>query len=179
MLMTSQAIAMISTSRTAARILSISLGSRLDAGFTFVAGVVKSLSRLAGDTRQPKIIRIRAKFLIPRIRDPKIVFQPQATATRPVNPRLDGQNHPPSNRSRPGLMRIRRFVRACSNSVANRMRRLTWIATLRNPRARQAIQLRKARSIFRIRNRFIENFQQEIEQAVIFAGKLSGTNILG
>ena len=76
-------------------------------------------------------------------------------------------------------MRIRRFVRACSNSVANRMRRLTWIATLRNPRACQAIQFRKARSIFRIRNGFIENLQQEIEQAVIFAGKLSGTNIFG
>src|SRR6267143_5458116 len=169
MLMTSQAIATISSSRTAARMLSTSLGSRLDAGFTFLAGVVTRSSRLAGGTRQPEIIWIRAEFLIPRIGDPKIVLQPQAAAARPVNPRLDRQNHSLSNRSGAGLMRVGRFVGASSNAVADRMRRLTGITTLGNPRSRQAIQLRKARAIFRIRNRFVENLQQEIEQAVILS----------
>src|SRR5260221_1848 len=117
MLMTSQAIAMISSSRTAARTFSTSLGSRLDDGFTFFAGAVKYSSRLAGGTRQPKIIRIRAKLLIPRVRDPKIVFQPQATATWPVDPWLNRQNHSFANRSRPGLVGVRRFVGASSNTV--------------------------------------------------------------
>src|SRR6266853_1313372 len=159
-LITSQAIAMISSSRTAARIFSTSLGSRLDDGFTFLAGVVKDSSRLAGRTRQPKIIRIRAEFLIPRIRDPEIVFQPQAAATGPVNPRLNRQNHSFANRSCAGLMRVRRLVGPSPNAVADRMRRLTGIAALGNPGSRQAIQFRKARAILGMRHSFVENIQQ-------------------
>src|SRR2546422_2377846 len=177
MLITSQAIAMISSSRTDARIFSTSLESRVDAGFTFLAGVVKDSSRLAGGTRQPKIIRIRAELLIPRIRDPKIVFQPQATATRPVNPRLNRQDHSLANRSRPGLMCVRRLVGARSYAVADRMRRLTWVTTVGNSRSGQAIQFRKARAILGAGRGFVENFQQDIEQAVILSGKLAGTNI--
>src|SRR5882762_1985830 len=168
-LMTSQAIATISSSRTAARMLSTTLGSRPDAGFTFLAGVVTGSSRLAGGTRQPKIIWIRAEFLIPRFRDPKIVLQAQAAAAQPVNPRLNRQNHSLSNRSRAGLMRVWGFVGASSNAVTDRMRRLTGVAALGNPRSRQAIQFRKARAVLRIRNRFVENLQQEIEQAVILS----------
>src|SRR6266436_1434923 len=179
MLMTSQAIAMISSSRTAARIFSTSLGSRADAGFTFGAGVVKYSSRLAGGARQPKIIRIRAKLLIPRVRNPKIVFQAQAAATRPVNPRLNRQNHSLANRSRTGLMRIGRFVGASSNAMTDRMRRLAGITTLGNPRPRQAVQFREARAILRIRSRFIEHLQQEIEQPVILRRQVTGTNVLG
>src|SRR6266852_9640121 len=178
MLMTSQAIAMISCSRTAARIFSTSLGSRLDDGFTFLAGV-KDSSRLAGRTRQPKIIRIRAKLLIPRVRNPKVVFQPQTTATWPVNPRLNRQNHSLANRSCSGLMRVRRLVGARSNTVTDRMRRLTVIAAFSNPGSRQAIQFRKARAILGVRHGLIENFQQEIEQAVILRRQVAGTNILG
>src|SRR5882757_10389170 len=177
MLMTSHAIAMISSSRTAARTFSTSLGSRLDDGFTFFLGAVKYSSRLSGGTRQPKIIRIRAKLLIPRIRDPKIVFQPQATATWPVDPRLNRQNHSFANRPRPGLMRIRRLVGTSPNTVTDRMRRLTRITSLRNPGSRQAIQFRKARAILGMRHGFVENFKQEIEQAMIFWRKLTGTNI--
>src|SRR5260370_15398643 len=179
MLMTSQAIAMISSSRTAARIFSTSWGWRVDDGFTFVAGAVKYSSRLAGGPRQPKIIRIRAEFLIPRIRDPEIVFQTQAAATWPVNPRLNRQNHSFANRPRPGLMRIRRLVGTSSNTVTYRMRRLTGITALGNPRSRQAILFRNARAILRLRHGFVENLQQEIEQAVIFSCQLAGTNILG
>src|SRR5229473_4053367 len=178
-LITSQAIAMISSSRTAARIFSTSLGSRLDDGFTFFAGAVKDSSRLAGRTRQPKIIRIRAKLLIPRIGDPKIVFQPQATATWPVDPRFNRQNHSFANRPRPGLMRIRRLVGTSPNTVTDRMRRLTGIAAFGNPGSRQAIQFRKARAIHGMRHSFVENFQQEIEQAVILRRQVTGTNILG
>src|SRR5260370_12462722 len=179
MLMTSQAIAMISSSRTAARIFSTSLGSRLDDGFTFFAGAVKYSSRLAGGQRRPKIVRIRAKLLIPRIPHPKIVFQPQAAATWPVNPRLNRQNHSFANRPRPGLMRIRRLVGTSSNTVTDRMRRLTGITALGNPGSRQAIQFRKARAILGMRHGFVENFQQEIEQAMIFSCQLSRTHILG
>src|SRR5882762_4381925 len=166
MLMTSEAIATISSSRTLARILSTSLGSRLDAGFTFLAGVVTGSSRLAGGTRQPKIIWIRAEFLIPRIGDPKIVLQPQAAACRPVDPRLNCQDHSLSNRSRARLVRVGRFVGASSNAVTDRMRRLAGITALGDPRSRQAIQFRKARAILRIRSRFAKDLQQEIEQAV-------------
>src|SRR5216684_2346788 len=179
MLMTSQAMAMISSSRTAARIFSTSLGSRADAGFTFRAGVVKYLSRLTGGTRQPKIIRIRAKLLIPRVRNPKVVFQPQTTATWPVNPRLNRQNHSLANRSCSGLMRVRRLVGTSPNTVTDRMRRLTGIAAFGNPGSRQAIQFRKARAIHGMRHSFVENFQQEIEQAVILRRQVTGTNILG
>src|SRR5258708_3695753 len=179
MLMTSQAIAMISSSRTAARIFSTSLGSRLDDGFTFFPGAVKYSSRLAGGTRQPKIIRIRAKLLIPRIGDPEIVFQPQAAATWPVDPWLNRQNHSLANRSCPGLMRVRRLVGTSPNTVTDRMRRLTGVTPLCNPRARQAIQVWKARAILGVGHGFVENFQQEIEQAVILRRQVAGTNILG
>src|SRR5260370_7821725 len=165
MLMTSQSIAMISCSRTAARIFSTSLGSRLYDGVTVLAGVVKNSSRLAGRTRQPKIIRIRAKLLIPRIRDPKIVFQPQATATWPVNPRLNRQNHSLANRSCSGLMRVRRLVGARSNTVTDRMRRLTWITALGNSRSRQAIQSREARTILGVGHGIAEPPHHQINQA--------------
>src|SRR6266852_182762 len=178
MLMTSQAISMMACSRTAASVFSTSLGSRLDDGFTFLAGV-KDSSRLAGRTRQPKIIRIRAKLLIPRVRNPKVVFQPQTTATWPVNPRLNRQNHSLANRSCSGLMRVRRLVGTSPNTVTDRMRRLTGIAAFGNPGSRQAIQFRKARAILRKGSRFVENFQQEIEQAVILRRQVTGTNILG
>ncbi len=74
-------------------------------------------------------------------------------------------------------MCVRRLVGACSYAVADRMRRLTWVTTLGNSRSGQAIQFRKARAILRAGRGFVENFQQDIEQAVILSGKLAGTNI--
>src|SRR4029077_4824613 len=159
MLMTSEAIAMISASRTDARIFSTSWGSRPEAAFTFLAGVVKSSSRLAGSTRQPKIIRIPAEFLIPGICDPKIVSQAQAAAARPVNPRLNRQNHSFSNRSRAGLMRIRLFVRTSSHTVTDRMRRLAGVTALGNARACQAVEFRKTCAILGVGHGFVKNPQ--------------------
>ena len=127
--------------------------------------------------QQAEVIRVRAQLLVTLRSDPEIVFEAQTTPAGPVNSGLDGQYHALANRSRARLMGIGRLVGARSYTVAYRMRGLTRIASLTNASPNKSIEVREARSILRKSRCFLENAQQEIEQAVIFARKRARTKI--
>jgi len=65
-----------------------------------------------------------SKALISRVRESKMSSD-ASRRHRPVNPRLNRQNHSLANRSRAGLMRIGRFVGASSDAVTDGMGWLT------------------------------------------------------
>src|ERR1700680_5298041 len=91
---------------------------------------------------QTEIIRVSTEFFVAVLRDQEVIFEAEPAAARPVNPRLDRQHHSLFHGSRSRLMRVRRLVRPCAYTVADRMRRLSWIASFGNARANQPIQLR-------------------------------------
>ena len=82
MLITSQAMATISSSLTSARMREISFGSSFDVDFVTCHSAC-----------QPEIIRIAAQFLVSLIGDQEIIFQAEAAAARPINSGFDGQHH--------------------------------------------------------------------------------------
>ena len=106
---------------------------------------------------QPKIIRIAAQFFVAVIRNKEIVFQPQATAARPINSWFDGQHHPFLDRAFAGLMRVGELMGARSHAVTDGVRRLAGISALGNAGANQTIEVWKVGAIARISDCLVEN----------------------
>jgi hypothetical protein len=108
---------------------------------------------------QAEVIRVRTQLLVTTGRDPEIVFKAQASTARPIDSRLDGQNHVLANRPCARLVGKGRFVGARAYTVADRMRRLTWIASLCKTSTDKAIEIGQACPIPRKRRRFLEDAQ--------------------
>src|SRR5579872_1701923 len=94
MLMTSEAVEMISSSRT---------WETIDlASFSDMDNVVLSIFQLG----HSKIVGIGAEFFAAGSGDKKIILETQAAAFFPVNSRLDGQNHIGFHHAGSGFVRI-------------------------------------------------------------------------
>src|SRR6267378_65665 len=170
MFTTSQDIATISSSRICARI-AVASSSFIEPCASAACGVIILFSAT-------KIVRIRAKLLTPLRRHQEIVFQAQASAALPVNPRFDGPHHTGLHCPRRQLMRVRRFVRARSDAMSNRMRRLPRISRGINSLPDEAINIAHRRAVMNGSNGIVENRQQLVEERVVSHGEQPGTKIL-
>src|SRR5580765_638612 len=191
MLMTSEHMETISSSRTSARMRSTRLGSSVGAGLVFVCTVVVSHSSLvvryslhrcwrdAGATlRQAKIVRVSAHLFVAPVRYKKIIFKTKPAAAGPINSGLDRQYHPSLYCPRPRLMRVGRFMCPCSYSVTDRMRGLPGVSAFGNAGANQLVEIGEARPSARESDAFVKNFEKKIEQLVVFARQFTGTGVL-
>src|SRR5882757_11056815 len=124
-----------------------------------------------------KIVRIRAKLLTPVRRHQEIVFQTQASAALPVNSGFDSPHHTGLHCPRRQLMRIGRLVRARSDAMSNRMRRLPRISRGINSLPDDAINIAHRRAVMNGSNGIVENRQQLIEERVVSHGEQPGAKI--
>src|SRR5712672_3406436 len=170
MFTTSHDIATISSSRICARI-AVTSSSFIEPCASAACGVIILFSAT-------KIVRIRAKLLTPLRRHQEIVFQTQASAALPVNARFDGPHHTGLHCSRRQLMRIRRLMRARSDAMSNRMRRLPRISRGIDSLPDDAINIAHRRAIVNGSNGIVENRQQLVEERVVSHGEQPGTKIL-
>src|SRR5579859_61981 len=74
-------------------------------------------------------------------------------------------------------MRVRRFMGACSHSVRNWMRRLTWIPCRINPVANDAIDFCKRSAAPDTTDGIPKYLEQLIEQPIVFGSKAAGAKI--
>src|SRR5712671_3691622 len=169
MFTTSHDIATISSSRICARI-AVASSSFIDPCASAACGVIILFSAT-------KIVRIRAKLLTPVRRHQEIVFQAQASAALPVNARFDSPHHTGLHCSWRQLMRIRRLVRARSDAMSNRMRRLPRISRGINSLPDDAINIAHRRAVMNGSNGIVENRQQLVEERVVSHGEQPGTKI--
>src|SRR5712671_435031 len=169
MFTTSDDIATISSSRICARI-AVTSSSFIEPCASAACGVIILFSAT-------KIVRIRAKLLTPLRRHQEIVFQTQASAALPVNPRFDGPHHTGLHCPRRQLMRVRRFVRARSDAMSNRMRRLPRISRGIDSLPDDAINIAHWRAVMNRSNGIVENRQQQVEERVVSHGEQPGTKI--
>src|SRR6267378_4515452 len=169
MFTTSHDIATISSSRICARI-AVASSSFIEPCASAACGVIILFSAT-------KIVRIRAKLLTPVRRHQEIVFQAQASSALPVNSRFDSPHHARLHRSRPQLMRIGRLVRARSDAMSNRMRRLPRISRGINSLPDDAINIAHRRAIMNGSNGIVENRQQLVEERVVSHGEQPGAKI--
>src|SRR5271155_776834 len=185
MLITSVDMEIISSSRTSARMRSTSLGSRVDFEFaaaldTLVSSQFPVLSSQSLITLgQTEIIWICTHFFVTRFSDQKIVFQTQTSAAGPVNAGFDRQHHSLFYCACSGLVRIRPFVSAGANAMANGMRRLSGISAFGDAGAYELVEFREAGAVVRETNGTVEDLQQKIEQLVILRLQFAGAGILG
>src|SRR5712671_752022 len=170
MFTTSHDIATISSSRICARI-AVASSSFIEPCASAACGVIILFSAT-------KIVRIRAKLLTPLRRHQEIVFQTQASAALPVNPGFDSPHHARLHRSRRQLMRIGRLVRARSDAMSNRMRRLSRISRGIDSLPDDAINIAHRRAIVNGSNGIVENRQQLVEERVVSHGEQPRAKIL-
>src|SRR3982074_914377 len=78
---------------------------------------------------QTEIVRVRTEFFVAGLRDQGVIFEAEPAAARPVDSWLDRQHHSLFHGSRSRLMRVRRLVRPCADTVADRRRRLSGVAS--------------------------------------------------
>src|SRR5882757_8714965 len=171
MFTTSHDIATISSSRICARI-AVASSSFIEPCASAACGVIIYIYFSA-----TKIVRIRAKLLTPFRRHQEIVFQTQASAALPVNSRFDSPHHTGLHCPRRQLMRVRRFVRARSDAMSNRMRRLPRISRGIDSLPDEAINIAHRRAIMNGSNGIVENRQQLVEERVVSHGEQPGTKI--
>src|SRR6266446_3331047 len=190
MLMTSEHMETISSSRTSARMRSTRLGSSVGAGLVFVCTgdrwslVVSHLllvsqmpARRRRYARQTKVVWIGAHLLVAFVRNKKIIFQTKSPAAGPINSRFDRQYHSLSYHAGSGLMRVRRFVCPRSNAVADRMRRLPGVSALGDTGTNQLVEFGEAGAVACESDAFAENSEKKIEQLVVFGRQLTGTGV--
>src|ERR1700733_8192016 len=167
MLMTSEAMEMISSSRTWETI-------DFD-NFSEMDNFVLSIIQLG----HSKVVGIGEKFFAAGGGDKEIVFKAQAPAFFPVNPRLDGQDHVGFHHSGSGFVRIGRFMSAGADSVSDGMRRRGGVAGLVGAGANDAVDFAERGSVFHHADGFIENFEEQFEQAIVFRRESSRADIFG
>src|SRR5579859_7724244 len=160
MLITSHAIATISSSFTSARTFLTSFASRLELRSFFNVGKpLPSLFRCSMVVGQAKIVWIGAKLFVAAAGDVEVVFQAQAAAAGPVDSGLDSQHHAFFHRTRARLVRVRGLMRPRSNPMTDGMGGLSGIAAFRNTSSDQAVQLRETGAIPREHYRLVEHLQ--------------------
>src|SRR5271166_3167018 len=160
MLITSLDMETISSSRTSARMRSISLGSRacfelavaLDTFEFSVPG-----SQLLMMFCQTKIVRVGAHFVVAGFGDEKVILQPQASAAGPVNAGFNGQHHSFSHCSGSRLVRVGPFVGTGADAVADGVGRLSGVSAFGDAGANQLVEFGKAGALARKTNGIIEN----------------------
>src|ERR1700682_1989963 len=126
---------------------------------------------------QTEIVRVSTEFFVAVLRDQEVIFEAEPAAARPINSWLDRQHHSFFHGSRSRLMRVRRLVRPCAYAVADRMRRLSGIASFGNASPTQPIQIRKPSALARVIDRFGEDLQEQIQEFVILRGQFPRAGI--
>src|ERR1035437_497415 len=167
MLITSVDMETISSSRTSARMRSMSFSSRLEAYLMFVSGTVgglqfavRQLPTASATFCQTEIVWVGAQLLVAGFGDQKIVFQTQASAARPVNARLDCQHHAFFYSAGACLVRVGPLVGAGTDAVADGVGGLSGVSTFGDARSNELVEFGKARSRAREGNGAVEDFKQ-------------------
>src|SRR5437868_1414807 len=119
----------------------------------------RQASLCAGSLRRHRedaeVVRIGAELLVASAGDVEAILDAQSPAFRPINARLDREHHALADRSRAGLMRIRRFVRTRANAMCHRMRRLPGVSALRDTGTDESIEFRQGSSSARKISSFV------------------------